>query len=127
MSNENVKSYAGMIKARGAVKGNVGVGKVVKIIGIDGVTYTPFIDELGNLSWTNDGNFPNPDPINIVGPQGIPGIKGEPGKDGENYILTEDDMKEIAEMASGMVDVPTDDHIKGLINTALGVIENGTY
>jgi hypothetical protein len=24
-------------------------------------------------------------------------------------------------------DIPTDEHINGLINTALGVIENGTY
>ena len=43
------------------------------------------------------------------------------------YELTEADKQEIAELASEMVDIPTDDHINSLINTALGVIENGTY
>ena len=51
-------------------------------------------------------------------------FQGEPGKD---YTLTEADKQEIAELTAEMVDVPTDDHINDLINTALGVIENGTY
>lgn len=51
-------------------------------------------------------------------------FQGEPGKD---YTLTEADKQEIAEQAAQLVDVPTEDHINDLINTALGVIENGTY
>ena len=39
-----------------------------------------------------------------VGPQGTRGEKGDPGND---YVLTEADKTEIAEMAAGMVDVPS--------------------
>ena len=49
--------------------------------GEDGATFTPSVDQAGNLSWTNDKNLPNPDPVNIKGPQGN---KGEPGKDGKS-------------------------------------------
>ena len=34
------------------------------------------------------------------------GAKGEPGKDGDDYVLTEADKQEIAEMAAELVDVP---------------------
>jgi hypothetical protein len=64
------------------------------------------------------------------GEKGEPGEKGadgQPGADGKDYVLTDADKQEIAELAADMVDVPTDDHINDLINTALGVIENGTY
>ena len=87
-------------------------------------------------------------PIGETGPQGPQGIQGEQGpqgpigpqgEPGQNYILTEADKSEIA----GMVVVDTSTfatmaqvEAKGyqtaadvnvLINTALGVIENGTY
>ena len=47
--------------------------------------------------------------------------------DGKDYVLTDADKQAIAEQAAQLVDVPSDDHINSLINTALGVIENGTY
>lgn len=50
-----------------------------------------------------------------------------PGGPGGGYVLTEADKQEIAELTAELVDVPTDAHINSLINTALGVIENGTY
>lgn len=59
--------------------------------GNNGATFTPNVSEDGVISWTNDGELPNPDPVNIrgpigeTGPQGVPGKKGadgEPGKDG---------------------------------------------
>ena len=34
------------------------------------------------------------------------GAKGDPGKDGDDYVLTEADKQEIAEMAAELVDVP---------------------
>ena len=49
------------------------------------------------------------------------------GKDGQDYVLTSADKQEIAELAAELVEVPSDEHINSLINTALGVIENGTY
>ena len=58
------------------------------------------------------------------GEPGQPGKDGEPGKD---YVLTNEDKTEIAELAADLVKVPSDEHINDLINTALGVIENGTY
>lgn len=60
--------------------------------GKDGVTFTPSVSEDGTLSWTNDGELQNPQPVNIKGPvgqqgvqgeQGLPGIQGEQGIKGE--------------------------------------------
>ena len=44
-----------------------------------GATFTPHVDENGNLSWSNDQNLPNPEPVNITGPQGPKGDKGADG------------------------------------------------
>ena len=58
------------------------------------------------------------------------GEPGQPGKDGKDYILTEADKKEIADMVEGGGsggNTVTDDHINSLIDAKLGVIENGTY
>lgn len=57
--------------------------------GDSGATFTPAVDENGNLSWTNDKGLPNPAPVNI---KGDPGEKGEPG---DPYTLTEADMDDI--------------------------------
>lgn len=45
-------------------KGDVGPS------GENGTTFTPSVSEDGVLSWTNDGDLPNPDPVNIKGPAG---------------------------------------------------------
>ena len=84
-------------------------------------------------------------PIGEIGPQGEPGIQGEQGpigpqgEPGQNYILTEADKSEIAGMVvvdtstfATMAQVEakgyqTEAEVNTLINTALGVIENGTY
>ena len=93
-------------------------------------------------------------PIGETGPQGEPGIQGETGpqgpqgiqgpigpqgEPGQNYILTEADKSEIAGMVvvdtstfATMAQVEakgyqTEAEVNTLINTALGVIENGTY
>lgn len=47
---------------------------------VNGVTFTPHVSEDGWLSWTNDGDRPNPEPVNILG--GPVGPQGEPGRDG---------------------------------------------
>lgn len=66
-------------------------------------------------------------PAGEQGPQGEAGPQGPQGIPGDDYVLTDADMQKIAEQAAGMVEVPDDAHINELINTALGVIENGTY
>lgn len=48
-----------------------------------GYVFTPFVDDSGNLSWSNNGNLPNPETKNIRGPQGIQGIQGIQGPKGE--------------------------------------------
>lgn len=39
----------------------------------NGATFTPSVDAEGNLSWTNDGGYANPEEVNIKGPKGDPG------------------------------------------------------
>lgn len=48
------------------------------------INYIPHISEDGILSWTNDGNKPNPEPISIIGPKGDP---GEPGPVTRSILL----------------------------------------
>lgn len=50
--------------------------------GKDGTTFTPSVDDEGNLSWTNGGGLANPATVNIKGPQGEPGQKGDTGEQG---------------------------------------------
>lgn len=45
--------------------------------GENGATFTPDVSSDGTLSWTNDKNLPNPDPVNIKGPQGDTGADGQ--------------------------------------------------
>lgn len=51
------------------------------VAGEDGVTFYPYVDTNGNLSWTNNGGLDNPETVNIRGPRGL---QGEPGKDGSD-------------------------------------------
>lgn len=39
--------------------------------GENGATFYPYVDESGNLSWTNDKGLTNPDTVNIKGEDGI--------------------------------------------------------
>ena len=52
----------------------------------DGATFTPSVSADGTLSWTNNGGLPNPDPVNIKGPQGPKGDTGDTGPQGEQGI-----------------------------------------
>ena len=54
--------------------------------GENGATFTPTLDENGNLSWSNDKGLANPATVNIKGPkgdQGMPGADGMAGEKGE--------------------------------------------
>ena len=59
--------------------GETGAQGVQGEIGPRGYTFTPAVDNAGNLSWTNDGGLPNPEEINIKGPIGATGPQGNPG------------------------------------------------
>lgn len=51
--------------------------------GENGATFTPSVDQDGNLNWTNDKNLENPKPVNIKGPQGPAGQQGPKGEKGD--------------------------------------------
>ena len=96
-------------------------------------------DENGNVTIpTGDGGEIDPEAIKSAVDEYLeanPPAQGAPGKDGQDGYtpvkgvdyFTPSEVEEIAAQAAEMVDVPTDEHINALINTALGVIENGTY
>lgn len=48
-----------------------------------GATYTPSVSSEGVISWTNDREKPNPEPVSIRGPQGPKGDKGDTGEKGD--------------------------------------------
>ena len=56
--------------------------KVSNKAGVDGVTFTPSVNEEGFISWTNNGGLPNPPSISIKGPAGAAGATGERGPAG---------------------------------------------
>lgn len=51
-------------------------------IGENGATFMPAVSASGDLSWTNDKSLPNPDTVNIRGPQGPTGPAGADGAQG---------------------------------------------
>ena len=66
---------------------NVGGGQDGK----DGATFIPSVSEEGVISWTNNGNLPNPTPVNIKGEKGADGkdgTNGIDGKDGHTPVIT---------------------------------------
>lgn len=50
--------------------------------GENGATFFPAVAEDGTLTWTNDGDLPNPNPVNIMGPAGPEGPQGPQGPAG---------------------------------------------
>lgn len=71
----------GSFKNVGAIQGAPGE------TGERGATFTPAVDSSGNLSWTNDGGLPNPNTVNIRGPQGVQGETGADGKGPYEFAL----------------------------------------
>lgn len=50
--------------------------------GQNGATFYPDVSDDGIISWTNDRDLPNPEPVNIKGEKGDKGEKGEQGERG---------------------------------------------
>ena len=67
-------------------KGDVGEAGINGIDGKDGITFIPYMDSNGNLSWTNNGDLSNPTPVNIKGDKGDTGEQGPKGDTGINGI-----------------------------------------
>lgn len=60
----------------------------------NGATFTPSVDNDGNLSWSNDKGLPNPETINVSGPQGPVGPVGPAGA---VKVLVVDELPAIGE------------------------------
>lgn len=62
----------------------------------NGATFTPSVDDDGNLSWTNDKELPNPKTVNIKGPA---------PKKGEDYFTATDKQEIVAAVLANFIDV----------------------
>ena len=54
--------------------------------GQNGATFYPDVSADGTISWTNDRELPNPNPVNIKGEKGDKGDKGERGEPGQSGV-----------------------------------------
>ena len=82
--------------------------------GDTGPYFTPEVDSEGNISWTNNGDLPNPETQNITGPQGEQGEQGPQGEVGPYYIPSVDKDGNITwEATSSELPIPEATNIKG--------------
>ena len=81
---------SGSVSTPKSLSGNVGA-KTINIggKGDDGATFTPSVSADGIISWTNDKDLPNPEPVNIKGAKGDKGDKGDRGLQGVQGIQGE--------------------------------------
>ena len=123
----------------------------MKSLTMDGETFDSFVDKEareaiqefldnppggssgadGKTPYIKDGNWWIGDTDTGVKAEGVDGTDGHDGQDGKSaYAYAKDggytgtETEFVNKLAQT---VPTDEHINSLINTALGVIENGTY
>lgn len=90
----STKNVMATVPGRNDIKSNVDVNPAnvdnssVKLVkGDRGVVFTPYVDDLSNLSWSNDGNLPNPPTKNIRGRDGSSVI----------YKITNSEIEEMME------------------------------
>ena len=84
----NIKGPQGKQGIQG-VQGKQGIQGVQGKQGERGYVYTPNVSQDGIISWTNDGDLENPDPVDIRGPEGPQGGQGEQGIQGpRGYTYT---------------------------------------
>ena len=82
----------------------------------DGTTFIPSVSEEGIISWTNDGGLPNPEPVNIKGPQGDTGSQGPTGPQGSTgpyFTPSVDESGNLSWSNNGGLNNPTTVSIKG--------------
>lgn len=87
--------YLSFSESGGQFKTNFGETSVIHD-GQNGATFIPSVSTEGVISWTNDRDLPNPEPVNIKGE------KGEKGNDGT--IFTPD---ETLSLKDGVLSVNT--------------------
>ena len=79
---ENGNWYIGGVDTGKPSQGAPGTSSGEGGTGENGATFTPALDANGNLSWSNDKGLANPTTVNIKGPKGDQGEKGDTGAQG---------------------------------------------
>ena len=104
-----LSKMSGSVSTPKSLSGNVGA-KTINVggKGDDGATFIPSVSADGIISWTNDKDLPNPEPVNIKGAKGDKGDKGdrgEKGADGEDGTTFTPD--ETLSLENGVLSVNT--------------------
>lgn len=86
--------------------------------GDTGATYTPTVSQEGVISWTNNGELPNPDPIDITGPQGFSPVANVVKENGVSTIT-------ITDSAGTTTAEVTDGNVSDVIVNGASVVDNG--
>lgn len=71
----NLPKMSSTVSTPELLSGNIGA-KTINIKGDDGATFVPSVSTDGVISWTNDKDLPNPEPVNIKGEKGEKGDNG---------------------------------------------------
>ena len=64
--------------------------------GTNGATFTPAVDDVGNLSWSNDKGLANPNTVNIKGAKGDKGDAGAKGEKGDPFTYADFTSEQLA-------------------------------
>ena len=80
--------YLSFSESGGQFNTNFGETSVIHD-GQNGATFIPSVSADGIISWTNDKDLPNPEPVNIKGTKGDKGDKGDRGLQGVQGIQGE--------------------------------------
>lgn len=59
--------------------GGIKINNIKVSGGADGATFIPYVDDEGNLSWSNNKGYANPPTVNIKGENGVNGKDGKTG------------------------------------------------
>ena len=79
-----LQKMSGSVSTTKSLSGNVGAKTInIGAKGDDGATFVPSVSDDGVISWTNDKELPNPEPVNIKGVKGDKGDNGEKGNKGD--------------------------------------------
>lgn len=99
--------------------------------GLRGPYFTPHVAENGDLNWSNNGQLPNPETVNIKGPPGSPGPGVPPGgTTGQILAKASDEDNDTewidqSEMDAGHVSYdPTETYDDGTVGKELGTINS---
>ena len=93
----------------------------------DGATFTPEVDDEGNISWTNDRGKENPETKNIRGPVGDSGVWiGEEAPEDESYKVWIQPTGDGAFALTG-IELISGSHLPGTYDTYRLTKTDGTY